>query len=107
VQRAGIAALRLGYRHPNDLDACVHDVLAACDFLHHEGVDRVVLLDPASGRMKSQPGRAIGRATHCLLTGTASTPLHVWFTSQISPPSQHTPEDGAPTIWHSVLAENG
>jgi alpha/beta superfamily hydrolase len=43
-QRAGIAALRLDYRHPNDLDACVHDVLAAIDFLHHEGVDRVVLL---------------------------------------------------------------
>jgi dipeptidyl aminopeptidase/acylaminoacyl peptidase len=44
LQRKGIAALRLDYRHPNDLDDCVHDVLAAIDFLHHEGVDRVVLL---------------------------------------------------------------
>ena len=44
LQREGIAALRLGYRHPNDLDECVHDVLAAVDFLHHGGVDRVVLL---------------------------------------------------------------
>ena len=44
LQREGIAALRLDYRHPNDLDDCVHDVLAAIDFLHHEGVDRVVLL---------------------------------------------------------------
>jgi dienelactone hydrolase len=44
LQREGIAALRLDYRHPNDLDECVRDVLAAIDFLHHEGVDRVVLL---------------------------------------------------------------
>jgi alpha/beta superfamily hydrolase len=44
LQREGIAALRLDYRHPNDLDDCVHDMLAAIDFLRHEGVDRVVLL---------------------------------------------------------------
>jgi dipeptidyl aminopeptidase/acylaminoacyl peptidase len=44
LQREGIVALRLDYRHPNHLDDCVHDVLAACDFLRHEGVDRVVLL---------------------------------------------------------------
>jgi alpha/beta superfamily hydrolase len=44
LQREGLAALRLDYRHRSDLDDCVHDVLAAIDFLHHEGVDRVVLL---------------------------------------------------------------
>jgi alpha/beta superfamily hydrolase len=44
LQREGIAALRLDYRHPNDLDDCVRDVLTAIDFLHRERVDRVVLL---------------------------------------------------------------
>ena len=44
LQREGIAALRLDYRHPNDLDDCAHDVLVAIDFLRHEGVDRMVLL---------------------------------------------------------------
>lgn len=40
----GIASLRLDYRHPNDLDACVVDTLAGVAALQQLGIERVALL---------------------------------------------------------------
>lgn len=39
-----LAALRLDYRQPNRLDACVEDTLAGVDLLAGRGVPRVVLI---------------------------------------------------------------
>ncbi len=44
LQADGFGALRLDYRKPNDLPACVHDVLLALDSLGRRGVERAVLV---------------------------------------------------------------
>lgn len=43
-QHDGIAALRLEYRHPNDLEACVYDTLAGVAALRQHGIEQVVLI---------------------------------------------------------------
>ena len=44
LQVAGIAGLRLSYRHPNRLAECVADVLAGVAWLGEHGIERVVLI---------------------------------------------------------------
>ena len=40
----GFSVLRLDYRKPNDLPACVHDVLLALEYLGQRGAERAVLV---------------------------------------------------------------
>jgi dienelactone hydrolase len=44
LQKAGITALRIDYREPNDLRESIYDVLAGVEALRQQGVERVVLL---------------------------------------------------------------
>jgi hypothetical protein len=44
LQKAGITALRIDYRAPNDLPECIYDVLAGIEALRQQGVERVTLL---------------------------------------------------------------
>jgi alpha-beta hydrolase superfamily lysophospholipase len=45
----GIATLRVGYRRPNDLDACVHDLLAAAELAARQGAERFVVVGHSFG----------------------------------------------------------
>lgn len=45
----GIATLRVSYRKPNDLDACVEDAGAAAEMAYAEGVERFVLMGHSFG----------------------------------------------------------
>jgi len=45
----GIATIRVGYRRPNDLDACVHDLCAAADLAHRNGGRRFVTMGHSFG----------------------------------------------------------
>ena len=49
LQQAGIASLRLDYRKPQDLPACVLDALCGVAFLAGEGVSRVALVGHSFG----------------------------------------------------------
>jgi dienelactone hydrolase len=44
LQCEGITSLRLDYRHPKHLDACVYDTLAGIDALQQLGAQRVALI---------------------------------------------------------------
>src|SRR5262249_28683914 len=44
LQKAGIIALRIDYREPNDLRESIYDVLAGVEAVRQQGVERVVLL---------------------------------------------------------------
>jgi pimeloyl-ACP methyl ester carboxylesterase len=45
----GIAMIRVGYRRPNDLDACVHDLAAVADLAWHRGGRRFVTMGHSFG----------------------------------------------------------
>ncbi len=45
----GIGVQRLSYRRPNDLQACVHDILSAIELATQEGAERFVLLGHSFG----------------------------------------------------------
>lgn len=45
----GIGTIRVGYRRPNDLDACVLDVAGAADLAHRNGGRRFVVLGHSFG----------------------------------------------------------
>lgn len=49
LQTAGAAALRLDYRLPNQLEECVHDLLAGVEALGQRGVRRVALVGHSFG----------------------------------------------------------
>jgi dienelactone hydrolase len=49
LQGAGVAGLRLHYRLPNHLEACVLDTLLGVEFLAREGVERVGLVGHSFG----------------------------------------------------------
>ncbi len=49
LQTAGAAALRLDYREPNQLEECVHDLLAGVEALGQRGVERVALVGHSFG----------------------------------------------------------
>jgi dienelactone hydrolase len=44
LQKAGIAALRIDYREPNDLRESIYDVLAGIEAVRQQGAERVALL---------------------------------------------------------------
>jgi predicted esterase len=46
---AGIGTIRVGYRAPNDLDRCVHDVAAAADIAARVGARRFVVVGHSFG----------------------------------------------------------
>jgi dienelactone hydrolase len=46
---SGVQALRVGYRRPNDLQACIHDTAAACELAARGGAERFVLLGHSFG----------------------------------------------------------
>jgi predicted esterase len=45
----GIGMLRIGYRRPNDLDACVHDLAAASELACRQGAGRFVAMGHSFG----------------------------------------------------------
>ncbi|MEM8903610.1 MAG: dienelactone hydrolase family protein [Actinomycetota bacterium] len=45
----GIATIRVGYRRPNDLAHCAHDLLAAADYASRTGGDRFVTVGHSFG----------------------------------------------------------
>ncbi len=49
LQTAGAAALRLDYRLPNQLEECIHDLLAGVEVLGQRGVQRVALVGHSFG----------------------------------------------------------
>lgn len=49
LRRYGISSLRLDYRQPNDLEACVIDVLVGLAWLADEGVQRAALVGHSFG----------------------------------------------------------
>lgn len=49
LQQEGVAALRVRYRHPNDLEECVLDVLAAISFLEADNITSIALIGHSFG----------------------------------------------------------
>lgn len=68
----GIATIRVGYRKPNDLSRCVHDMAAAADLAGRRGVRRFVTMGHSfGGAVAIQTGAVLG--THCRGVVTLST----------------------------------
>ncbi|MGZ6976042.1 MAG: alpha/beta hydrolase [Acidimicrobiia bacterium] len=68
----GIGTLRVGYRKPNDLVRCVHDVAAAADLATRAGGRRFVTVGHSfGGAVAVQAGMVLGR--HCAGIVTLST----------------------------------
>ena len=60
----GIGTMRVGYRRPNDLARCVHDVAAAGDLASRTGADRFVTVGHSfGGAVAIQTGMLLG--AHC------------------------------------------
>jgi pimeloyl-ACP methyl ester carboxylesterase len=49
LAEAGVTSLRLDYRHPNQFDECMLDVLAGCSFLSGIGASGIVLVGHSFG----------------------------------------------------------
>jgi pimeloyl-ACP methyl ester carboxylesterase len=57
----GIATLRVDYRRPNDLDACVHDLAAVADLAWHQAARRFVTMGHSfGGAVAIQAGIVLG-----------------------------------------------
>jgi pimeloyl-ACP methyl ester carboxylesterase len=68
----GIGTVRVGYRKPNDLPRCVHDVAAAADLAGRRGARRFVVMGHSfGGAVAIQVGAVLG--THCAGVVTLST----------------------------------
>ncbi len=68
----GIGTLRVGYRRPNDLDACVHDLAAVADLAWHHGARRFVTMGHSfGGAVAIQAGIVLG--AHAVGVVTLST----------------------------------
>lgn len=85
---AGIGTLRVGYRTPNDLERCTHDLVAAADLAHRHGARRFVTVGHSFGgaialraaiMLEGACGGVVGLATQsagCEMAGAlGSTPL--------------------------------
>jgi pimeloyl-ACP methyl ester carboxylesterase len=60
----GTGTIRVGYRKPNDLSRCVHDVAAACDLASRAGARRFVVVGHSfGGAVAVQAGVVLGE--HC------------------------------------------
>lgn len=69
---AGIGTMRVGYRKPNDLAACVHDLAAAADLASRRGARRFVTVGHSfGGAVALQAGIVLGE--HCAGVVTLST----------------------------------
>lgn len=65
----GIATLRVGYRAPNDLDHCVHDLLAAAALATDRGAERFVVMGHSfGGAVAVQAGVHLGERTAGVVT---------------------------------------
>jgi alpha/beta superfamily hydrolase len=68
----GIATMRVGYRKPNDLSRCVHDVAAAADLASRSGAQGFVVIGHSfGGAVAVQAGTVLG--AHCRGVVTLST----------------------------------
>jgi acetyl esterase/lipase len=68
----GIGTMRVGYRKPNDLPRCVHDVAAGADLAGRRGARRFVVMGHSfGGAVAIQVGAVLG--THCAGVVTLST----------------------------------
>ncbi len=68
----GIATMRVGYRKPNDLSRCVHDVAAAADLASRSGARSYVVVGHSfGGAVAVQAGTVLG--AHCRGVVTLST----------------------------------
>jgi alpha/beta superfamily hydrolase len=66
---AGIGVIRVGYRRPNDLDACVHDLLAAAELAARHGAERFVPMGHSfGGAVAVQAGALLGAHTAGVVT---------------------------------------
>ena len=73
LQRDGITALRVRYRHPNDLDESVLDVLAGIGFLEAEGVTSVALVGHSFGGAVVINAAAISRTVRTCIPMTTQS----------------------------------
>jgi pimeloyl-ACP methyl ester carboxylesterase len=72
AEQHGIATLRVGYRKPNDMSRCVHDVAAAGDLASRTGASRFVVVGHSfGGAVAVQGGVVLG--AHCRGVITLST----------------------------------
>jgi len=72
AEKHGIATLRVGYRKPNDMSHCVHDVAAAGDLASRSGARRFVVMGHSfGGAVAIQAGIVLG--AHCRGVVTLST----------------------------------
>jgi len=68
----GIATMRVGYRKPNDMSRCVHDVAAAADLASRSGARGFVVVGHSfGGAVAVQAGIVLG--AHCRGVVTLST----------------------------------
>jgi alpha/beta superfamily hydrolase len=68
----GIGTIRVGYRKPNDLDRCIHDMAAAADLASRSGARRFVTVGHSfGGAVALQAGIVL--AQHCTGVVTLST----------------------------------
>jgi alpha/beta superfamily hydrolase len=68
----GIGTIRVGYRKPNDLSRCVHDVSATADLAGRRGARRFVVMGHSfGGAVAIQTGAVLGK--HCRGVITLST----------------------------------
>jgi pimeloyl-ACP methyl ester carboxylesterase len=72
AEEHGIATMRVGYRKPNDISRCVHDVAAAGDLASRSGARRFVVIGHSfGGAVAIQTGVVLG--AHCRGVVTLST----------------------------------
>jgi alpha/beta superfamily hydrolase len=65
----GIGTMRVGYRKPNDLARCVHDVAAAADLATRAGGRRFVTVGHSfGGAVAVQAGMVLGEYCHGIVT---------------------------------------
>ena len=84
---SGIGTIRVGYRKPNDLSRCVHDVTATADLAGRRGARRFVVMGHSfGGAVAIQTGAVLGR--HCKGVVTLSTQS---AGCEIAPELQDTP----------------
>lgn len=61
---AGRGAIRVDYRRPNDLDACLLDAAAMCEIATRQGAERFIFVGHSfGGAVAVQAGVVLGRST--------------------------------------------
>ncbi|MDZ7677901.1 MAG: dienelactone hydrolase family protein [Acidimicrobiales bacterium] len=71
---AGVGAIRVGYRVPNDIDRCVHDTLAAAELAARRGARSFVVMGHSfGGAVAIQAGAALGELAAGVVTFATQT----------------------------------